>query len=379
MKKIIFLDHENLTIRRKETFCLDAIVQAGFEIEFWDLTVYNVHMRNCDEVQESYLRTFTSKKDVIKTLRQQDVSNTIFVVEFTYGWKYIDLLRFFSKNNCITIRIDLYATIFSVPKESAIKKVFKSRLSYIPIQIGRFIKASCFKLYCKLSKIDLTYKHKLTSDSNDTTATGLINHQDWQRISKLLEKERPSDIPFDPYVVFVDQYYPLHPDFKRNNVGKLGNEITYQNELNRFFDLLERDLGLRVIVCAHPKAVYKEATFNGRSIYKYRTEEFIKYSQGAIIHNSLAVVYPIAFNKPILLMTNNEHKQTITILNHQQRYEQILRIPITNTSRIDRLQESPFTYIDDDVKEKIVYGYLTSLGNEKRENSDLIISYLSKL
>ena len=42
--------------------------------------------------------------------------------------------------------------------------------------------------------------------------------------------------------------------------------------MNSFFNMIENN-GLKVIIAAHPKSDYKINPFEGREIYKYKTNE----------------------------------------------------------------------------------------------------------
>lgn len=109
--------------------------------------------------------------------------------------------------------------------------------------------------------------------------------------------------------VFLDQYLPFHPDWTLvPDFGGIDSE-NYFGGLRVLFDRIERDLGLRVVVAAHPRADYggREDLFGGREIVHGRTEELVRTSRLVINSTSLAVSYAILHRKPVLLYSTRDH------------------------------------------------------------------------
>lgn len=377
-KKIIILDNENLTIRRKELFCIEELQRAGFEVEFWDLSALMLDMKICDQLDEPYLRKFSSLREFQEAVRAEDISRSLFIVEVWYKWSSRRILKTLKKSGCFTIRINMYAKILHISNKTSLGFSLDT-LKYIGSKVGSELSYVGFKIYCALNSMNRKFDYCISSDSRRKSTQTLINHPDWVRSQVLENSPKGEDIPSVPYVVFIDQYYPLHPDFVRDFAGKLGDAEKYRAELNRFFDIVKRDLGYDVVIAAHPKASYDDSSFNGRKIYKYRTEELVKYSEGVLLHTSLAASYIMIFDKPMMLITNAEHSKTTKLMVVQQTYEEFFKFKTIQTEGVEKLEKGALKKVDREIREKYIYSILTSRGIEQKLNSEIFIETLSKL
>ncbi|MFI3288435.1 MAG: hypothetical protein R3Y61_08175 [Rikenellaceae bacterium] len=377
-KKIIILDNENLTIRRRELFCIEELQRAGFEVEFWDLSLLSIDMEICDQLSEPYLRKFSTLGEFQCAVKEQNMQETLFIVEVWYKWSSRRILKTLKKNKCFTIKINLYAKILYSSKNLSLSFSWNT-VKYILSKAGDELSYVAFKVYCAMSKMNRKFDYCISSDSRRKSTQTLINHPDWVRSQVIENSPRSEDIPSEPYVVFIDQFYPLHPDFKRDFPGKLGDAELYRAELNRFFDIIKRDLGYDTVIAAHPKATYTSDSFGGRKIFKYRTEELVRYSEGALLHTSLAVSYILIFDKPVMLITNSEHKKTTKLMVVQQRYEEFLGLGTVDTDTVTELSGADLKNVETEIREKYIYSILTSRGIEGRLNSDILIETLGSL
>lgn len=102
--------------------------------------------------------------------------------------------------------------------------------------------------------------------------------------------------------VFIDQYSPFHPDLQEyNNLGRLDPNSYFAN-LDGLFSRIEKELGLPIVIAAHPRADYRNMSnvFGGRQIFYHATPDCIARSRLVISHDSLAIGYAVMFGKPIL-------------------------------------------------------------------------------
>jgi hypothetical protein len=118
------------------------------------------------------------------------------------------------------------------------------------------------------------------------------------------------DIPaVDKTAVFLDQYLPHHRDWAVIK-GFAGFDVAaYYRGLNGLFSRIEKELGLQVIIAAHPRADYhdKPDVFKGREIVFNQTVELVRRSQLCITFSSLALNYAVIYGKPIMLATTREY------------------------------------------------------------------------
>ncbi|MBU4287691.1 MAG: hypothetical protein KKI12_05900, partial [Proteobacteria bacterium] len=105
--------------------------------------------------------------------------------------------------------------------------------------------------------------------------------------------------------VFIDEYFPFHPDYlivKRESPVKADS---YYKSINAFFDIVEERTGLEVVIAAHPRATYENLPdyYNGRKCIKGKTINLIRESKLALAHCSTAINFICLFYKPIIFMT----------------------------------------------------------------------------
>ena len=108
------------------------------------------------------------------------------------------------------------------------------------------------------------------------------------------------------YFVFLDEYTIKHTDYKMLN-RKVDKEDLYYKDLNDFFQNLENHLKVKVVIASHPRAdiEYNIKKFPKFKVFKGKTPQLIKYSEGCILHRSTSVNFAVIFEKPTLFITTN--------------------------------------------------------------------------
>lgn len=100
------------------------------------------------------------------------------------------------------------------------------------------------------------------------------------------------------YALFLDSAATTHPTYKYTSRRNLDGD-RYIRLMNEFFDYLEAQSGLKVVIAAHPKAGYTEETFNGRPIILGQTPALIEHCSFAFGHFTTAFINAILANKPV--------------------------------------------------------------------------------
>lgn len=107
-----------------------------------------------------------------------------------------------------------------------------------------------------------------------------------------------------PYAVYLDTAMGAHPDvLQYTNVYPSGTE--YRASLIAFFDRIERDLGVKVVIAAHPKANYRGDEFAGRPILRQQTCALVRGAQLALSDGSTSTLYAVALGKPVIFILND--------------------------------------------------------------------------
>ena len=111
------------------------------------------------------------------------------------------------------------------------------------------------------------------------------------------------------FAVFIDAPSPLikHDALIPGISSPLTAKI-YFPSLCRFFDKIEKDLNLEVIIAAHPKSNHPEKPdyFGYRKVFNRMTINLVKHSKLVINRNSTAINFAILYSKPIIFHTSKE-------------------------------------------------------------------------
>lgn len=122
----------------------------------------------------------------------------------------------------------------------------------------------------------------------------------------LNERDRP--VPVDAKLgVFLDEYLPFHPDYDRLGLTAFSSADAYYPALRRFFDFLEREQGVRIVIAAHPHSRYGDHPdyFGGRPVLKGQTLELARKAGFVIAHSSTALNFAVLFRKPVVFVTTD--------------------------------------------------------------------------
>ena len=125
-------------------------------------------------------------------------------------------------------------------------------------------------------------------------------------------KEKDGPCSEKSIAVFIDVYYPFHPDYGIFKTESPVSADNYYRLLNNFFDLVEEKTGLEVIIAAHPRSDYENHPdyFKGRKCVKGKTVDLIKECRLVLAHFSVALHLANLFYKPVTFMTFSDLYKT---------------------------------------------------------------------
>lgn len=114
----------------------------------------------------------------------------------------------------------------------------------------------------------------------------------------------PSPSHDGSYAVYLDTAMGAHPDVLQFDTSDLSGP-EYRASLLRFFDKLERELGLKVVIAAHPKAHYQGDEFAGRPVFRQQTCALVRGAQLVLSDGSTSTLYAVALHKPVIFILND--------------------------------------------------------------------------
>ncbi len=156
----------------------------------------------------------------------------------------------------------------------------------------------------------------------------------------LAERDTPRSEPERPYAVFIDQFIGYHPD-DAMGMPQPENPKVFYVLLRRLFDRVEAELGLSVVIAAHPRADYsnKGDLFGGRQMVIGNTAALVHQSRLVLTSFSIAIGYAVLFDKPTAMIA------TETMLRHPMVGDSIrllngeLEVPLLRVDEEYRLDE----------------------------------------
>jgi hypothetical protein len=220
------------------------------------------------------------------------------------------------------------------------------------------LKKIYFHFYQKFFQKNL-YKQVLSS-SNFSNFDIRINHPDYE-----MYIEDNQSIINEEYIVFLDVYYPLHPDLKYFYKFKMTSSIEYQDLMNDFFDFIENKYSKKVIIAAHPKSDYSGDEFGGRLIIKNKTNTLVKHALHVISHESNTLSYIVLSNKSFAFVYPDSYRKLKPLMNYMKALANYCSMPLYNLDKCD-WNEIKFKTLKQNIREKYIYNFLTSEETKKK-------------
>ncbi|OGX34858.1 MAG: hypothetical protein A3I43_03550 [Omnitrophica WOR_2 bacterium RIFCSPLOWO2_02_FULL_50_19] len=310
IKKVIYIIETRFNKRDYDRFGIEILKKNGFEVEVWDFTPFlGSHeyrrIEPPDPIKWDKLILFEEEKKALDALLGLDPS--AYIVSLVPYTK-----RSFNLYKAIARKKTPYCVQgFALPRSTTDTEIFKSRVKKFTFKkLARKIVETNPLRYLSVTPADII----LTAGEKFNTVGSLVNRKsevlwahnfDYDAYLSIRDLHGASD----PKVgVFLDEYFPYHPDFVNVGVKWTMTHDEYYPLLCRFFDYLERKSGVKIIIAAHPRSHYEKHgdCFNGRKVIRGKTAQLVKESGFVLIHHSTAINYAVLFNKPIIFMTTNK-------------------------------------------------------------------------
>ncbi len=369
MKNIIILQHEPLTPNIEKKFCLKELINAGFSLEYWDISqIIYPGLTVADEVSYDYLHVIRNF-DELKTLWQILPEKCIIIPEFFFIPETASIWKLMRSKNYPLVKIERYAN--TNIGNTFIQKLF----SHIkPSAAFRYVKNVLFRFYMSFWGISETnrYDYYLTSGVN-SHCNQQINHPDYDDFllhrndNPLIEKR---------YICFIDTGFGIHPDQKYFIKNMHESNEVWQMKLSSFFSKLEDKYNMPVIIAVHPKITYPDDAFCGRKKIKYQTLNLVNNAEFVLQDISNSLAFSIIANKKIGLITTNEvwkeYKFYLTQMSKK------IEIPIFNVDK-QNFEEFEPSKLNESLRLNYMNEYLCSEGTKNKLTSEILIEFFRGL
>ena len=329
-KTVVFMFPMSLTEQDISNFGINYLSQKGYHVYVWNLSPLLNKKLACfisnkkNNITYVHVTNYKYFKNLLMELFDNSVFIDLFVGLSAITWKTEKVYRMLRHYNILYFIVSLAAMpIPNIPKSDngLIKKIIW-KLKHTPsINLKYFLDIISSKFILFLKKhadiypiparifggdseiIDL-YLKRHNYDKNNIT---YIHSMDYDRYLDYLERVNYQQPKLDMTCVLLDDMPTNHPDGLLTNTP-LVDEKNYFYSMNQLFMKIEKELGLRVIIAAHPRSNYEDMpdVFGGREIIKGKTPDLVAKSSLVIMHNSTSVSFAILFKKPIMVAATSD-------------------------------------------------------------------------
>jgi hypothetical protein len=329
-KKLIYIRYMPLTAKVFADFHMDEASKSGVEVEYWDFTA--IFFKNQFGMEDSShlakTRKFNSYVEIETALKSEEsLQDTLFISIMTFEARIRKLYKLLTKFDC---QLSVFGCnmfpLASANKSSLFDKILKinfsklinfikNRMMHKDMQNGLIKNYDIVFLGGKMGWLGIG---NVRFDEISKAETVKINSDDYDNYLRL--KDSVNIINHD-YILFLDEYLPLHPDTALFNIKNVKPE-DYYPELNDYFTEVEKQFNMPVIIAAHPKAnrYKKEDFFDNREVYFGKTAELSKYAYFVIAHDTTSINYPIAFKKKLHFITSTNIEKEINSVHQNVLY-----------------------------------------------------------
>ena len=318
-KKVILLVSSFFTERDYIRYGIDEM-KTHLAVEVWDLTnlLYsNVSKQNSEKHTSKIIRVFGQMANVTDEISLQK-KHTYFISSIIVSYKSFKIFKTISKNKyaygCVgPYQIGLFpstnpqGSFFSRNGNITLTDIYYKILNRLFINKLSFrildIKAANHFFMSGGDEVEVFGNHL-----NDSTELIKIHSNNYDIY---LENERVN--LREDYILYLDQYFPFHPDFEFSQQKNVFEKNEFYENLRIFFEKIEKIYDLEVVISAHPKSFYedKPGLFGNRRIIKnINSLSAIIDASLVIVHNSSALDFAVLYNKNMIFLTSSSFENT---------------------------------------------------------------------
>ena len=347
--------------------------------EIWVLDCLNLFMpKQKDEITYSLfnssninLKEVSTKEEIISLI---DNVKPIFLLDSIGKSEHTFLIQSICKSNKLCY---VYDASINTIGSSSLKNNFLYFLSILPYKMTQTIAylICCIK-DAKYIRPDIVLSCSSFGSLWEFSARKriLTVNQSFINSSELESENKNNRLNNKSFILFLDDCLLHSFDFnlghKKNNLSKK----YYFNSLDIFFNKLESQFNMPVIIAAHPNGLeYKnyEKLFKHRKVIFNNSLVLSKNCFFAMTHYSLSIHYPIYFKKQVIFLELNELSDDVKSL--QKNYTKSLGSKIYN---IDELSSKVILEkVNHKKYNKFINSYLNNSSNKILHQYSPLISY----
>ncbi len=373
-KNILFIHHTPLIARLREAFNIDDFIRVGYGVKYFDVSsLYRNNSVFSDEEKKDYVVKVSHLEQLASLLPNYNNRESIVILPFRINQQHNVLISLLKGFKFKIVGLNIYP--HDAVQLNSVKSVIQALSSYSFLSMAvKNIKPIASKLLNPYNG-KKHFNYYFSCSGFRTHAINNPNYDIFLRVQK--SQENPLDYK---YILFVDSYFPLHPEcinFSRNSLVHAQN---YHKRMRHFFDWLEEKYKIPVVIAAHPSSVYNKEEFGKRKIIKYKTAELTKNAEIIIQHSSFSHMFAVLFDKPIVFIITKEMKfyQEMFASYKIKNLAHIFSKKAYNISKIN-YNKIVFSKIDGSVRERYIYNQVTSKETENLTNKEIMLTEIENI
>lgn len=299
--KVVILTINKFDKRDFFRFGVDVFLRNKIKVDIYDLTPF---LRTTDylktynppeEIKDDYVFKINNL-DELKRLLEGNSNDSTFVI--CYITLYQKTEKIFQLLTALNYKYGVYR--MTLPDIRPLYKQILSRLWFLIKYhlIVRNIEPATIVLYAGYKTRGLN-----SSKISSNTIKIDVGNPDYNKYEEIVQNG--AILKGTPDIVFIDEYYPLHPDLESE---RFIDPVFYYHSVNILLRKVAEKYNMSCGIAVHPRADYSEKNPFEFKLYYNQSAELIYNSKIVVGHASTAFSFAVLANKPIIQIG---FKQTI--------------------------------------------------------------------
>lgn len=369
IKKVILIVQNKFTTRDYKRFGVEELLDAEFNIEVFDFSPilrnseYNCSYLPQDEIFEDYITKIKSLEEFNRKLAEQNLGEVFiscFINLYPNTKKIFEIISFHKieyaifRNNCLPDIFPWYRILLS-------RIIYYLRYHILSPKISP---ASVAFVAGRKAKNNLGNKV-----SNKTKFINVASN-DYNIFRQIGKIEYDSNKYNYPEIVFIDEYYPLHPDIEYEDFISPEN---YYKLVNNFLQRISNKMNMSCGIAVHPRADYSKKNPYNFNLFYNSTPELISKCKIVIGHASTSFSFVLLANKPLIQIGFQQTRNTIYGIG----LEVFSKLIGLQKCYIDSEYDIPIPEINHEKYSEYIANYLVDLKNVSFYNAnEALVSFL---
>ena len=381
MRKVVYISFVHLTEKYAHDWSIDYLIAKGVDVEFWNIVAITREKYTESHIKASnYSHELKSFSDLEARLNLPENRAAVYFMMVPGAAQFIRVLRLMSKYDCRMMYMAWGASPITTTRPS------RQLLKHLgqPLQLAKRIFERLAMIVSMrsglLKAIDTVFAAGEVLVKNQRFAARIvpINFIDYDNFMRLRAAE--SVVHDGPYAVFLDTNLPHQTDLRVLGLPAL-DPHNYYFSLNRFFDRVESQCGVKVVIAAHPKSNYDMDRFHGRACIRDLTPQLVKYAEFVITQTSSALSYAVLNFKPAIFVYTDDMLSlyTDTFMRQLHEISGYVDAPLGNIDRIADVSQIIIRPPNVERYECYKYDFLTTHESENTSTREIFFRELSTL